>query len=84
MQFELDTVEEIDEKSGSHLLALMSKVLIDHGFHINYMEFNEIAIVRPIGDNSIEEEYFFQSKVTRKPAQKKKKDCTKEVCAIEE
>ena len=87
MEFTLSTVEEIDEKTASHLLSLMANVLTDMGYKINYMEFNEMLNNHPIGDNSISEEIFFQSKITRKvppPKQTKAKDCSKEVCVFEE
>jgi len=73
MQFTINTVEELDEKTGSHLLSLLGSIVESNGYTIEYMEIDELATTHPIGDNSVTEEIYFQSKITRKTPSKKRK-----------
>jgi len=84
MQFVINTNEELDEKTGSYLLSLLSDTLIANGYTIEYMEMDELSTSHPMGDFSITEETYFQSKITRKLPPKKKMGggCANGACPI--
>ncbi len=82
MEFVLSTEEKIDVEEGKKLLAIFSKILTGKGYTILYEEMNEIENSNlPMGDTSIQEETFFQTKIRR---MSKQKNCAREVCAIED
>ncbi len=66
MEFVLSTEEKIDVEEGNRLLAIFSKILTGKGYTILYEEMNEIENANlPMGDTSIQEETFFQTKIRR-------------------
>jgi len=86
MQFILNTFEEMDAKTGSHILTLLKEVLEGNGYTLEYMEVDEMITGHPIGDNSLTEEIYFQSKITRKTPEKKRKggNCSSGSCVMDE
>ncbi len=87
MEFRFVTNEVLSKEEGETTLKFLLGVFEGLGYTLHEQEYKEIDMVEAkVGDSSYVQEHFYESKITRKLEEKKKKggNCATGVCSMED